>query len=109
MDCNDYKGIIPFGVIGNTTVFGAVVLGSNPGGGAIDKQSKIGYDITMSRITELEDVSLWEDGLRTGASTIIDAIISMLERELYKNKGEDVVYEYAIKAVIKKIEDMKND
>ena len=63
----------------------------------------------MSRITELEDVSLWEDGLRTGASTIIDAIISMLERELYKNKGEDVVYEYAIKAVIKKIEDMKND
>ena len=26
--------LIPFGVIGNTTVFGAVVLGSNPGGGA---------------------------------------------------------------------------
>jgi hypothetical protein len=25
---------IPFGVIGNTTVFGTVVLGSSPGGGA---------------------------------------------------------------------------
>lgn len=49
----------------------------------------------------------WEDGLKTGAASIIDAIVSMLERELYKNKGEDVVYEYAIKAVIKKIEDMK--
>jgi hypothetical protein len=52
---------------------------------------------------------VWEDGLKTGASSIIDAIISMLERELYKNKGEDAVYEYAIKAVIKKIEDMKID
>ena len=52
---------------------------------------------------------VWEDGLKTGASSIIDAIISMLERELYKNKGEDIVYEYAIKAVIKKIEDMKID
>ena len=98
-----------YGVIGNTAVFGTAILGSNPGRNAIDNNKKIRYDITMSRITELEDVSLWEDGLRTGASTIIDAIISMLERELYKNKGEDVVYEYAIKAVIKKIEDMKND
>jgi hypothetical protein len=52
---------------------------------------------------------LWEDGLRTGASSIIDAIVSMLERELYKNKGEDVVYEYAIKAVIQKVKDMKID
>ena len=63
----------------------------------------------MSRITEIDDVSVWEDGLRTGASTIIDAIVSMLERELYKNKGEDVVYEYAIKAVIQKVKDMKID
>lgn len=61
----------------------------------------------MSRITDIEEVNVWEDGLRTGASTIIDAIVSMLERELYKNKGEDVVYEYAIKAVIQKIKDMK--
>lgn len=52
---------------------------------------------------------IWEDGLKTGASSIIDAVVSMLERELYKNKGEDVVYEYAIKAVIQKIKDMKND
>jgi hypothetical protein len=63
----------------------------------------------MSRITELEDINPWEDGLKTGASSIINAILSMLERELYKNKGEDVVYEYAVKAVIKKIEDMKID
>jgi hypothetical protein len=63
----------------------------------------------MSRIADLEETSMWEDGLRTGASTIIDAIVSMLERELYKNKGEDVVYEYAIKAVIQKIKDMKID
>ena len=52
---------------------------------------------------------VWEDGLKTGASTTIDAIISMLERELYKNKGEDVMYEYAIKAVIQKVKDMKID
>lgn len=52
---------------------------------------------------------IWEDGLRTGASSIIDAIVSMLERELYKNKGEDPVYEYAIKAVIQKVKDMKID
>lgn len=63
----------------------------------------------MSRIAEIEDITPWEDGLRTGASTIIDAIVSMLERELYKNKGEDIVYEYAIKAVIQKIKDMKID
>jgi hypothetical protein len=63
----------------------------------------------MNRIPDLDEISPWEDGLKTGASSIIDAIISMLERELYKNKGEDVVYEYAIKAVIKKIEDMKID
>lgn len=63
----------------------------------------------MSRITDIDETSVWEDGLRTGASTIIDAIVSMLERELYKNKGEDVVYEYAIKAVIQKIKDMKID
>lgn len=50
----------------------------------------------------------WEDGLKTGAASIIDAIVSMLERELYKNKGEDVVYEYAIKAVIQKVKEMKN-
>jgi hypothetical protein len=52
---------------------------------------------------------VWEDGLRTGAASIIDAIVSMLERELYKNKGEDAVYEYAIKAVIQKVKDMKID
>lgn len=52
---------------------------------------------------------VWEDGLKTGASSIIDAVVSMLERELYKNKGEDVVYEYAIKAVIQKVKDMKID
>lgn len=63
----------------------------------------------MGRIPELEEVNTWEDGLRTGASTIIDAIVSMLERELYKNKGEDPVYEYAIKAVIQKVKDMKID
>jgi hypothetical protein len=61
----------------------------------------------MNKNTETEENSPWEDGLRTGASTIIDAIVSMLERELYKNKGEDVVYEYAIKAVIQKVKDMK--
>jgi hypothetical protein len=63
----------------------------------------------MSRIPEIEEVNAWESGLRTGASTIIDAIVSMLERELYKNKGEDVMYEYAIKAVIQKVKDMKID
>ena len=63
----------------------------------------------MSRITDIDEPGVWEDGLKTGASSIIDAIISMLERELYKNKGEDVVYEYAIKAVIQKIKDMKID
>lgn len=63
----------------------------------------------MNRIPDLDEVSQWEDGLRTGASSIIDAIVSMLERELYKNKGEDVVYEYAIKAVIQKVKDMKID
>jgi hypothetical protein len=63
----------------------------------------------MNRIPDLEEISTWEDGLRTGASSIIDAIVSMLERELYKNKGEDVVYEYAIKAVIQKVKDMKID
>ena len=63
----------------------------------------------MGRITDIEEVSVWEDGLRTGASSIIDAIVSMLERELYKNKGEDVVYEYAVKAVIQKVKDMKID
>ena len=63
----------------------------------------------MSRITDIDETGVWEDGLKTGASSIIDAIVSMLERELYKNKGEDVVYEYAIKAVIQKIKDMKID
>jgi hypothetical protein len=52
---------------------------------------------------------VWEDGLKTGAATIIDAIVSMLERELHKNKGEDVMYEYAVKAVIQKVKDMKID
>jgi len=52
---------------------------------------------------------IWEDGLKTGAATIIDAIVSMLEPELHKNKGEDVTYEYAVKAVIQKVKDMKID
>ena len=63
----------------------------------------------MNRIPDLDEISPWEAGLKTGASSIIDAIISMLNRELYKNKGEDVVYEYAIKAVIQKVKDMKID
>lgn len=63
----------------------------------------------MSRIADIDKNEVWADGLKTGASTIIDAIVSMLERELYKNKGEDVVYEYAIKAVIQKVKDMKID
>jgi len=63
----------------------------------------------MSRIPDLDKINPWEDGLRTGAASIIDASVSMLERELYKNKGEDVVYEYAIKAVIQKVKDMKID
>jgi hypothetical protein len=63
----------------------------------------------MNRIPDLDETNPWEDGLRTGAASIIDAIVSMLERELYKNKGEDVVYEYAIKAVIQKVKDMKID
>jgi hypothetical protein len=63
----------------------------------------------MNRIPDLDYMNTWEDGLKTGASSIIDAIVSMLERELYKNKGEDVVYEYAIKAVIQKVKDMKID
>lgn len=90
-----------YGVIGNTAVFGTAILGSNPGRNAIDKQVQVRYYLYMNEV--------WEDGLRTGASTIIDAIVSMLERELYKNKGEDVVYEYAVRAVIKKIKDMKID
>ena len=67
------------------------------------------YTISMNTIPDLDYMSPWEDGLKTGASSIIDAIVSMLERELYKNKGEDVTYEYAVKAVIKKIKDMKID
>jgi len=63
----------------------------------------------MNRIPDLDEINPWEDGLRTGAASIIDASVSMLERELYKNKGEDVVYEYAIKAVIQKVKDMKID
>lgn len=73
----------------------------------LDIEYLLPYTVYMSRIAEIENVEPWEDGLRTGASTIIDAIVSMLERELYKNKGEDVVYEYAIKAVIQKVKDMK--
>jgi sRNA-binding regulator protein Hfq len=52
---------------------------------------------------------MYEDGLKTGAGSIVDAIVSMLERELYKNKGEDIVYEHAIKTVMKKVKDMKID
>lgn len=63
----------------------------------------------MSRIAELDDNQVWADGLKTGAATIIDAIVSMLERELYKNKGEDVVYEYALQTIIEKVKDMKID
>lgn len=63
----------------------------------------------MSRITDIDENEVWADGLKTGAASILDAIVSMLERELYKNKGEDVVYEYAIKAVIQKVKDMKID
>jgi sRNA-binding regulator protein Hfq len=55
------------------------------------------------------ETNVWEDGLRTGASSIIDAILSMLERELKKSKGQDLVYEHAVKAVMKKIEEMKID
>lgn len=63
----------------------------------------------MSRIPDLEEINLWEDGLKTGAASIIDAIVSMLERELYKNKGEDLIYEHAIQLVMKKVKDMKID
>jgi sRNA-binding regulator protein Hfq len=52
---------------------------------------------------------MYEDGLKTGAASIIDAIVSMLERELYKNKGEDIVYEHAIKTIMQKVKDMKID
>jgi len=33
----------------------------------------------MNRIPDLEEINPWEDGLRTGAASIIDAIVSMLE------------------------------
>jgi hypothetical protein len=71
------------------------------------------YDLNMKRllykINHRAYIRGWNHGLSHGADTALDTVISMLQRELYKNKGEDVYYEYAIKAVIKKIEDMKND
>jgi hypothetical protein len=63
----------------------------------------------MSRITEIDEHLVWEEGLRTGANTIVDVIVSMLERELYKNKGEDLVYEQAINIIMEKVKDMKID
>jgi len=63
----------------------------------------------MSRILDLDYMPMYEDGLKTGAASIIDAIVSMLERELYKNKGEDIVYEHAIKTIMQKVKDMKID
>lgn len=51
----------------------------------------------------------WNDGFELGSQAMHRLIISMLERELYKNKGEDVYYEHAIKSVVKKIKDMKHD
>lgn len=48
----------------------------------------------------------WNDGFATGTTTALRVVKSMLERERYKNKGEDQYYDFALKAIIEKIEEI---
>lgn len=48
----------------------------------------------------------WDDGVSTGAKTTLDMVVSMLERERYRNKSGDQYYDFALKAIIEKIKEL---
>jgi hypothetical protein len=48
----------------------------------------------------------WDDGFAIGTTTTLRVVTNMLEKERYKNKLEDPYYDYALKAIIEKIEEL---
>ena len=80
---------IPFGVIGNTTVFGAVVLGSNPGGGAERKD----MFVSKNKLDKIR-ADAWADGFDVGRKKAVNetrkVFIKLLTKEVDLGIIEDV-------------------
>ena len=70
----------PFGVIGNTTVFGTVILGSNPGGGAKRRE----MFVSKSKLEKIK-TQAWNDGFDTGRKKAVNetrkVFIKLLTKE----------------------------
>jgi hypothetical protein len=77
---------IPFGVIGNTTVFGAVVLGSNPGGGAKRRD----MFISKARLEKIK-TEAWNDGFDTGRKKAVNETRKVFIKLLTKEAALDII------------------
>ncbi len=79
---------IPFGVIGNTTVFGTVILGSNPGGGAKRRD----MFISKNKLDKIR-ADAWSDGFDVGRKKAVNetrkVFIKLLTKELVLGIIED--------------------
>ena len=81
---------IPFGVIGNTTVFGTVILGSSPGGGAKRR------DMFISK-NKLEKIKadVWADGFNVGRKKAVNETRKVFIKLLTKESDLGII-EYTI-------------
>ena len=77
----------PFGVIGNTTVFGAVVLGSNPGGGAEKRRAMF---ISKSKLESIRTAA-WQDGFDTGRKKAVNETRKVFIKLLTKEVEQGII------------------
>ncbi len=72
---------VPFGVTGNTTVFGTVILGSNPGGGAKRRE----MFISKAKLEKIK-TEAWNDGFDVGRKKAVNetrkVFIKLLTKEV---------------------------
>jgi predicted metal-binding transcription factor (methanogenesis marker protein 9) len=77
---------IPFGVIGNTTVFGAVVLGSSPGGGAKRRD----MFISKAKLEKIKNQS-WQEGFDSGRKKAVNETRKVFLKLLTKEAALGII------------------
>ena len=76
----------PFGVIGNTTVFGTVILGSNPGGGAKRRD----MFVSKSKLEKIK-TQAWNDGFDTGRKKAVNETRKVFIKLLTKDAALGII------------------
>jgi hypothetical protein len=76
----------PFGVIGNTTVFGTVILGSNPGGGAKRRD----MFISKSKLEKIKSET-WQEGFDLGRKKAVNETRKVFVKLLTKEADLGII------------------